>query len=193
MDIPGKPDLSKDELSQSHSSSVHKVHKDKAHKESSHASQDASPRKSPQNQSAQSSSDPQTLSQDMQVPLYEERLSVSKQRVKTGEIKLFKRTVTERHDLSVPVVKEKITIEIESIYGGETRIDFGEAQVEPDGTMRLDIYEERAQVCRSIVPYQTVRIEKDSVEEIVSVKQTVRREELEVTPSNPEPTVEGAD
>ncbi len=114
------------------------------------------------------------------IQLYEERLVTQKQRVKTGEIKISKRTVTESVEAAVPITREKVIIEIESIYGGETRVDFGDAQVDEDGAMRMGIYEEQAEVCRRIVPYQNVSVRKEIVQDVVRAQETLRREELDV-------------
>lgn len=114
------------------------------------------------------------------IQLYEERLITQKQRVKTGEIKISKRTVTESVDAAIPVTKEKVIIEIESIYGGETRVDIGDAQVDEDGAVRMGIYEEQAEVCRRIVPYQNVSVRKEIVQDVATTQETLRREELDV-------------
>lgn len=114
------------------------------------------------------------------IQLYEERLVTQKQRVKTGEIKISKRTVTESVDAAVPVTKEKVIIEIESIYGGETKVDFGDAQVDEAGVVRMGIYEEQAEVCRQIVPYQNVSVRKEIVQDVVRAQEMLRREELDI-------------
>ncbi len=119
---------------------------------------------------------------DLSIPLYEERLSTQKQRVKTGEVKISKRIVTETLETSTPIKREKIIIEIESIYGGDTRIDFDDAQVAEDGSISMGIYEERAEVCRQVVPYQNVAVRKEVVDDVVKTQQTLRREELAVNP-----------
>ncbi len=114
------------------------------------------------------------------IQLYEERLVTQKQRVKTGEVTISRRTVTETTNAAVPVTKEKVIIEIESIYGGETRVDFGDAQVGEDGTVRMGIYEEQAEVCRRIVPYQNVSVRKEVVQDVARTQETLRREELDM-------------
>ncbi len=118
---------------------------------------------------------------DRPIQLYEERLSTQKHRVKTGEVRISKRTVTEAANTTVPVTKEKVIIEIESVYGGETRVDFGDAQVGEDGSVRMDIYEEQAEVCRRVEPYQNVSVRKEVVQDVVRIQEPLRREELAVT------------
>lgn len=113
--------------------------------------------------------------------LYEEKLHAQKKRVKTGEVKISKQIITEEVGVSIPITREKIVIEIESIYGGETRLNIGDARVADDGSMRLDIYEEHAVVCHEIIPKQAVTIRKESVADTVVLGEKVRRETLEVT------------
>ena len=126
-------------------------------------------------------------SKERPIQLYEERLVTQKQRIKTGEVKISKQTITETTDTNIPITREKVIIEIESIYSGQTRVDFGDAEVSEDGTVRMGIYEEQAEVCRRIVPYQNVSVRKEVVQDIVHTQQTIRKEELTVqTEGNPE-------
>ncbi|MGB3300866.1 MAG: PRC and DUF2382 domain-containing protein [Phormidesmis sp.] len=128
---------------------------------------------------------PSPAPQSRPIQLYEERLVTNKQRVKTGEVKISKRTVTESVGTEVPITREKVIIEIESIYAGETRVDFGDAEVEEDGTVRMGIYEDQAEVCRRVVPYQNVAIRKEVISDIVPIQQTIRREELDIDATAP--------
>ncbi len=127
----------------------------------------------------------QPAPQNRPIQLYEERLVTNKQRVKTGEVKISKRTTTESVGTEVPITREKVIIEIESIYAGETRVDFGDAEVGEDGTVRMGIYEDQTEVCRRIVPYQNVAIRKEVISDIVPIQQTIRREELEIDATAP--------
>jgi uncharacterized protein (TIGR02271 family) len=119
------------------------------------------------------------------IQLYEERLVTSKQRIKTGEVKISKRTVSELSSTQIPITREKIIIEIDSVYGGETSVNFGDAKVAEDGAVHMDIYEEQAEVCRRIVPYQNISVRKEIVEDVVAIEQTIRREELDVEATVP--------
>ncbi|MEL6555883.1 MAG: DUF2382 domain-containing protein [Cyanobacteria bacterium J06621_11] len=116
------------------------------------------------------------------IPLYEERLSTRKRRVKTGEVKISKRVVTEKKEKTTPITKEKIIIEIESIYGGDTQIAVDEAEVAEDGSISMAIYEERAEVCRQVQPYQNISVRKEVVQDVVEISEELRREELSVNP-----------
>ena len=129
----------------------------------------------------------QSSAKDKPIQLYEERLITQKQRIKTGEVKISKQTITETTEADIPITREKVIIEIESIYSGQTRVDFGDAEVSADGTVRMGIYEEQAEICRRIVPHQTVSVRKEVVQDVIHTQQTVRREELDIaTEGNPE-------
>ncbi|MEL6472216.1 MAG: DUF2382 domain-containing protein [Cyanobacteria bacterium J06623_4] len=121
------------------------------------------------------------------IQLFEERLVTQTQRVKTGEVKISKHTVTESAEASAPITKEKIVIEIESVYGGHTHVDVSDAQVAEDGSVRVGIYEEQATVCRQVIPYQNVAIRKETVTDTVVTQEPLRREMLNVeTEGTPE-------
>ena len=129
----------------------------------------------------------QNNSAEQSIQLYEERLVTQKQRVKTGEVKISKKTITETTDTDIPITREKVIIEIESIYSGQTRVDFGNAEVAADGTVRMGIYEEQVEVCQRVVPHQNISVRKETVQDTVQTQQIVRREELDVrTEGNPE-------
>ncbi|NJM99354.1 MAG: YsnF/AvaK domain-containing protein [Phormidesmis sp. RL_2_1] len=114
------------------------------------------------------------------IQLYEEQLITQKKKIKTGEVKISRHTVIENVEASTSLKKEKIIIEIESVYCGDTRLDVGEAKVAEDGSLSMDIYEERAVVCRQVVPYQNVSIRKETLTDTVSTRETIRREEIAV-------------
>lgn len=111
--------------------------------------------------------------------LYEERLVASKQRIKTGEVTVTKRIETEPASASVPIRKEKIIIEIESIMGA-TQVNLPGGSL-PDGeTTQIDIYGEQAVFCKESVVRQEITIRKEIDEEVVTAQETLRREMLEV-------------
>ena len=111
--------------------------------------------------------------------LYEERLVADKQRLKTGEVTVTKRIETEYAEASVPIQKEKIVIEIESIPG-TTRVNTPTGGLQAGETTHLDVYEERADIHKQPVVRQEVTIRKEVEEEVVSARDTVRREELDI-------------
>ncbi len=111
--------------------------------------------------------------------LYEERLVAHKRRQKTGEVKVSKRVVTEQVEGSVPLYKEKIIIEIES-FPGMTQVNVAGRTVETGSGARADLYADELEIRKEAVVRQEVTIRKEIDEEVVTVSDTVRREEIEV-------------
>lgn len=114
------------------------------------------------------------------IRLYEERLVADKHREKTGEVTVTKRIETEQTEASVPVQKEKIVIEIESVAGA-TRVNTPTGSFQDGEVAQMDVYEERANIRKEPVVRQEVNIRKEVEKDVVTARETVRREELDVT------------
>jgi uncharacterized protein (TIGR02271 family) len=114
--------------------------------------------------------------------LYEERLVASKRRIKTGEVTITKRIETEPASVSVPIQKEKIIIEIESIRG-TTQVNLPDGQLSTGETAHVDRFEECLDIRKEPVAWQDVTIRKEIVQDVVEVQETVRRETLEIQQS----------
>lgn len=113
------------------------------------------------------------------IPLYEERLVTDKRRLKTGEITVTKRIETEQVEGSVTIQKEKIIIEIESVPG-VTHVNVAGKAVEVGSSARSDIYADHVEIRKEPVVRQEVTVRKEVIEEVVTVRDTVRREEIDV-------------
>lgn len=111
--------------------------------------------------------------------LYEERLVADKKRRKTGGVTISKKIVTDVDQASVPVQKEKIVIEIESVQG-ETRINAPDDSFQDGEKTRFDVYEEQADIRKEPVVYQEVNIRKEIDTDTVTAREELRREELDV-------------
>ncbi len=116
--------------------------------------------------------------------LYEERLVANKQRRKTGEVAIGKRIETETARVSVPVDKERVIVE------RVTPADAGKT-VSPDATAfregevaRMEIYEETANINKEAFVREEVRVKKVVDHDTVEAKETIRREELDVSAPN---------
>lgn len=119
---------------------------------------------------------PQT-SDVLNIPLHEERLIIDKTRVKTGAISVRKQIVKETTETSVPIYKEKIIIEIESILGA-TQVNLCDRDVQAEDSE--DIYAERLRTCKEPMVRQHVTIRKEVNTDVISVSKLLRREELEI-------------
>jgi uncharacterized protein (TIGR02271 family) len=109
--------------------------------------------------------------------LYEERLIADKQREKIGEVTVSKRVVTETAEATVPVEKEKIIIEFTPATGTVTTgsTDFRETEV-----ARMEVHEETANIHKETFARGEVTVRKEVVQDTVTGKETLRREEVDV-------------
>ena len=121
------------------------------------------------------------------VQLYEERLIADKYQQKTGEVTISKRVETHQTETSLPLRKEKVIIEIESI-GGVTRVNTPSGHVQNGESVHMDLYGEQANLRKEPVVYQEVNIRKEVGTDVVTARETLRREELDIQPEKaPDP------
>ena len=113
------------------------------------------------------------------IRLYEERLMVSKQRSKAGEVSIGKRVETETASVAVPVEKERIVIERSDATGGNV-VSPGTADFRGGKVADVELYEETAKVGKQAFVREEVSVRKEVEQETVQASDTIRREELEV-------------
>jgi uncharacterized protein (TIGR02271 family) len=119
---------------------------------------------------------------DEAIRLYEERLVVDKDREKTGEVSIGKHVETETAQVSVPIEKERVVIE--RVTPSSTAVVGDEAF--RDSEIRVEVYEETADIQKEAFVREEVTIRKEVVEETVAVQESLRREELDIdTDGNP--------
>ena len=111
--------------------------------------------------------------------LYEERLVADKIRQKTGSVTVSKRIETDVETAEVPIEKEKIIIEIESVKGS-TRVNMPDGSFQEGTENRLDIYEEQADIRKEPVVHQEITIRKETETDVVVARENLRREEIEI-------------
>jgi uncharacterized protein (TIGR02271 family) len=120
---------------------------------------------------------------DAWIKLYEERLVVDKDRVKTGEVTVGKRIETETARVAVPIEKERVVVErVTPVDAGvavdPATVNFGGAEV-----ARMEVYEEKADISKQAVLREEVKIRKEVEQETVQVEEQVRREDLNLDTS----------
>ncbi|MEG5173440.1 DUF2382 domain-containing protein [Microcoleus sp. B3-D7] len=111
--------------------------------------------------------------------LYEERLVAEKSRHKTGEVAIGKRVETETARVSIPTEKERVVIESitpEKAGAPVTR----DTPFKQEKVMRMEVYEETADIKKETFVREEVNIRKEVETEIVEARETLRREELDV-------------
>lgn len=111
---------------------------------------------------------------DRTIRLREERLKVDKTPVKTGEVRVGKRVVTEHKTLDVPVEREEVIIERKAASGRAAKGDIREEEIV------VPVKEERVTVTKQPVVTEEVSVGKRKVHDTKHVSETVRKEELEV-------------
>jgi uncharacterized protein (TIGR02271 family) len=127
---------------------------------------------------------------EQRIPVSEEQLDVVKREREAGALRLRKRVITERKEISVPVQREEAYVERVPASEATTRAAEGAFQ---DETVSIPLKEEEVEVRKRAVTKEEVRVGKRRIEEEQRVADTVRREEVEVEGGRPmgEPDVEG--
>jgi len=108
----------------------------------------------------------------------EERLNVGTEREAAGRARLRKYVTTENVTTTVPVQREEVRLEREPI----TDANRGAALNGPDISEEeheVILHEERPVVEKETVPVERVRLDKDVVQEDVTVNEEVRKEHIE--------------
>ncbi|VTU00462.1 Uncharacterized protein OS=Crinalium epipsammum PCC 9333 GN=Cri9333_0093 PE=4 SV=1: DUF2382 [Gemmataceae bacterium] len=111
---------------------------------------------------------------DRTIKLHEERLNVTKESVKTGEVGVRKEVVTEHKQITVPVEREEVVIERRPASGATTT---GGIRAEE---IRIPVKEEQVHVSKETVLKEEVTVGKRKVQDTKTVEGDVRREEVKV-------------
>ncbi len=123
---------------------------------------------------------PPVLTTDAEaVKLYEERLVVDKERVKTGEVALGKHVEVETARASVLIEKERVVIE-RTPMGDTTAITPGTDAFSADEAIKMEVYEEIPDIHKEAFVREEVNLRKEAIQEIVNAEETLRREELSI-------------
>jgi len=111
--------------------------------------------------------------------LYEERLVAEKSRHKAGEVAIGKRVETDTARVSIPTEKERVVIEsmTPKKAGAPVNLD---TPFQQEKVMRMEVYEETADLKKEAFVREEVNIRKEVETEIVEATETLRREELDV-------------
>jgi uncharacterized protein (TIGR02271 family) len=108
------------------------------------------------------------------IPLHEEELRVSKDKVQTGEVEVRKDVVTEKKTIEVPTTREEVVVERHPASGKATGEEFRE------GATRIPTSEEQVHVEKEPVKKEEVRISKEQVQDTKEVEGDVRKEDIRV-------------
>lgn len=113
------------------------------------------------------------------IRLYEERLLVNKHRTKAGEVSIGKHVETETAEVAVPVERERIVIERSNAVNA-TPVNSGTVDFTDAEAIRLEAYEEKADIQKQAFVREEVNIHKEIEQDTVNAQETIRREELDI-------------
>lgn len=105
--------------------------------------------------------------------LHKEELVVSKQRVETADVKVYKNTYTEEKRITVPITREELVIEKKMLLADGTT----DEQTE---TIRIPLSEERIEVTKLPVILENVDVYKKQFEEIIHINETLKEEKARI-------------
>lgn len=114
---------------------------------------------------------------EQRILLHREELTAEKERVQTGEVRARKEVVTETQSVQVPVSREEVVIERRPV-GSEAGPS--ETEIKEGKEVRIPVSEERVRVEKTTVPTEEVTLGKRKVEDVETVSDTVKKEELKI-------------
>jgi uncharacterized protein (TIGR02271 family) len=121
---------------------------------------------------------PQEEDLNQPIRLYEERLIADKSRMKTGDVTISKRIDTETAEVSIPIEKERVVIERTAptnMSAADATHAFKNGEV-----ARVEVYEEQANVHKEAFVREEVNVRKETDQTLVTKKEEIRSEELEI-------------
>lgn len=118
-------------------------------------------------------------SQTEQMELHEEVVDVDTNTVKSGEVNIDKRTVTDQEEFEVPVTKQEVSIERRPVNKVSERGKTAGAYTEKD-EIHVPVFEEKVDVDKKDVIKEEIVVNKKDVKENVHVRENVKREEVEI-------------
>lgn len=120
-------------------------------------------------------------SERARVGVHEEKLDVTKRVEEVGRVNIRKDVITERQEVSVPVLKEEVRVE---------RIDMGSVDVSGSvgvgdkaferESISVPIHEEQVDIRKRTVLKEEVRVNKDQRVEQRAASETIRKEVVDV-------------
>jgi uncharacterized protein (TIGR02271 family) len=108
--------------------------------------------------------------QDVTFQLHKEKMDITKQRVKTADVRVYKNTYTEVKQILVPVIHEELVIEKKGLTP-----DYPDIEV-----TRIPMSEERIEVTLHPTVLYNTEVDTQQFEEVVQVSETLKEEKLRI-------------
>ncbi|HEX6617862.1 MAG TPA: YsnF/AvaK domain-containing protein [Gemmatimonadales bacterium] len=119
---------------------------------------------------------PDELENEQRIRLREEQLTVDKERVQAGEVRVRKEVVTEQQNIEVPVQREEVVIERRPVAeAAAPGTEIGEGK-----EVRIPLSEERINVEKRPVVREEIDVGKRTVTDTRHVSDDVKREEARI-------------
>ncbi|AOY77914.1 YsnF/AvaK domain-containing protein [Clostridium formicaceticum] len=114
---------------------------------------------------------PQSDYNDIKLPLREESLDISKDKVQIGSVNIRKEAIKEEKTITVPVIREEIIIEKKFL---------DDKDHEHTDTIRIPITEEHIEITKHPVVLENVDIYNKKSQDIKQIEVTLKKEKLRI-------------
>ena len=121
--------------------------------------------------------DRMTTGDTMSVPILEENISVGKQMVETGGVRLRSRIVERPVEESVRLREERVMVQRNPVNRAATDADFGTFK---EGDVEMIEHAERAVVAKEARVVEEMTLGKESTEREETVRDTIRKTEVDI-------------
>lgn len=110
--------------------------------------------------------------------LKEEELTIAKKCVETGQVEIYKESITIEKTINVPIVQEHLVIEKKSLQSADSNIENQNSQI-----IRIPLKEESIEIIKHPVVLQEVEIYKKIYSETQYIEETLKKEQLNISTS----------
>lgn len=102
--------------------------------------------------------------------LHKEKLDITKHRVETADVKVYKNTYTDVKQILVPIIHEELVIEKKGLTPEHSDIE----------VTRIPISEERIEVTLHPTVLHNIKVDTQQLEEVIQVSETLKEEKLRI-------------
>jgi uncharacterized protein (TIGR02271 family) len=111
--------------------------------------------------------------EEVTLKLHKEELQISKKRIETADVTVYKNTYTEEKQILVPVTREELIVEKKIVNPEGSKNE----QIE---TIRIPLSEERIEVTLHPTVLENVEIYKNQYAKLLQVNETVKEEKAHI-------------
>jgi uncharacterized protein (TIGR02271 family) len=108
--------------------------------------------------------------QDGMLQLHKEKLDITKQRVETADVRVYKNTYTEVKQILVPVVHEELVIEKKGLTSDHSDLEI----------TRIPMSEEHIEVTLHPTVLHNIKVDTQQFEEVIQISETLKEEKLRI-------------